>query len=102
MRHDVETVEDMDRLSGLLGDDLEVGLLHVRAHKAQGRTALAAKPPEEAQQGLDPALLADPQQSLAIRIDLIHQGQVAMPPSPSNLVDAERLNPRQVDVRTFR
>ena len=64
----------------------QVGLPHVRADHLQQRRALLAEPCEEALQSRDPAVPPDPQQPPSARVQLVHQGQVAMPALPRDLV----------------
>src|SRR5450756_1532138 len=47
VHRDVEAVEDVQRVAGLLGHDLEVRLPHVAAHEAERLRALVAEPAEE-------------------------------------------------------
>jgi hypothetical protein len=89
MGHDVEAVKHMPGLPGLLGNNPQVRLPHVRADELQSRAALGSEPAEEAQQGLDLALLADPQQALAVGVDLVDQRQVAMSALPLHLVHTD-------------
>ena len=96
VRHDVEAIQYMDGLAGLFGDDFQVGLPHVAAHVFQPRAALRTQPAEEAQQGLDLPIPADPQQTLAVGIDLVDQRQVTMAPSARDLVDPDQLDARQI------
>ena len=77
--HDVEAVEHLHRLPGAFGDHLQVGLPHVRAHEVQRRAACGAEPVEEALQCRGLAFASDPQQTLAVAVDLIDQRQVALP-----------------------
>ena len=78
VRHDVEAVEDVDGLRGLLGEDFEIGLLHVAADELKSLAPLLAKPAEEAQQRLDLAVETDPQEASSSVVDLLDQGEVAM------------------------
>ena len=50
--HDVKPIQNMDRMTGLLGDDLQIRLPHVAADKLQLLCPLLPEPAEEAQQGL--------------------------------------------------
>ena len=92
VRHDVEAVQNMDRLSGLLGNHLQVRLPHVTADIIQPPGSFLAKPAKETQQGLDLPLLANPQQAPAACIDLIDQRQVLVAPLPLNLVNTNGFN----------
>src|SRR6266545_344171 len=96
VHHDVEAIEHVQRLARLLGDDLEVGLPQIATHELQCLASWLAEPTKEAQQGLDLALLTDPQQPAACRINLVDEGQVAMPDLPLDLVDTDRADSRQV------
>jgi hypothetical protein len=89
---DVEAVEDMERLARFLRDDRQVGSPDVAADKPEGRGAVASEPAEEPEQRLHPALLADPEQPLPSRIDLIDQRQVPLPALPLDLIDPDRLD----------
>ena len=99
MAHDVEAVEHVHRLPGALGDHLQVGLPHVRADEVQRGAACGAEPVEEALQRLGPTVASDPQQTLAMAVDLIDQGQVALPAAARELVHADGLDVREVAVR---
>ena len=70
-----------------------------RAHEVQRRAACGAEPVEEALQRLGLAFAADPQQTLAVAVDLIDQRQVALPAAARELVDADGLDVREVAVR---
>ena len=62
---DVKAVQDVERVAGFLGHDLQIRLPHVAANEGERRGALLAEPPEELQQRLSAPVLADPQQALA-------------------------------------
>ncbi len=98
VRHDVETIQNMDRMPRLLGDYLQVGFPHIATDIAQLFGSFLAKPAKESQQGFDLPLLANPQQSSALRIDLIDQCQVSMAPLPLDFINTDRLDPRQISV----
>lgn len=59
----VKTIEQVSRLAGLLGDQLQVRFSHIRAHVLQRVAALGPKTAEKSQQYLGLAMLADPQQA---------------------------------------
>ena len=98
VHRDMEAVEDVQRVAGLLGHDLEVRLPHVAAHEAECLRVRLAEPTEEPEQRLHAALRTDPQQSLPSRVDLVDQGQVPMAVLPLDLVDADRFDAVQVHV----
>jgi len=60
--------------------------------------ALFAQHAKEPQEGLGGAILADPQQTLPLGVDLIDQRQVLVAALPLHLVHADRLDPLQVAV----
>ena len=94
----MEAVEHLHCLRGALCDHLQVGLPHVRAHEVQGCAACGAEPVEEALQGCGLAFASDPQQALAVAIDLIDQRQVALPAAARELVDADGFDVGEVAV----
>ena len=94
---DMEAVEHVQGLPGALADHGQVGLPHVGADHPQGRGAVGAEPLEEALEGLDLALLADPQQAAAAGVELVDEGQVAMAGLPGDLVDADGGHAVQAD-----
>lgn len=96
--HDVEAVEDVNRLVRLLGDHPQIGFPHVAADELQRLAAFLAEPTKEAQERLDLPVLADPEQPLAVFVDLIDQSQVMVASVPLDLVDAHRLDAAQIDM----
>jgi hypothetical protein len=72
---DVKAVQDMERVAGLLGDDLQIRLPHVAADERERGGALSPEPAEKLQECLRAAVLADPQQSLARRVNLVRERQ---------------------------
>ena len=60
------------------------------------RAALLVEPLEEAEQGPDLAVLADPRQPAAALVDLIDQGQIAMSALPLDLVHTDGFDPREI------
>src|SRR4030095_11855433 len=95
---EMEAIEYVQRMAGLLGDDLEISLPHVRADEAQLSRALASQPAEEAQECLGLAMLADPQQAPGSRIELVDDGQELIALLPGDLVDADRREALQTAV----
>ena len=67
--------------------------------KRRARTALRPEPAKEPEQGLDGPVLADPQQPPVAGVDLVDQGEVAVPAVPLNLIDAEGGDIAQVLMR---
>ena len=62
VHHDMEPIQDVQRLSGLLGDDPQMRFPHVAAHKAQPCTTRRPQRGQPAAQTGLRAFLADPQQ----------------------------------------
>jgi len=102
MHGDVKAVEDVQRVAGFLRHHRQVRLPQVAANEAQSRGPVAAEPAEEPEQGLDAALRADPEQPLAPLIDLVHERQVPMAPLPLDLVNADRLDAREMTIGSIR
>ena len=90
----MKTIQDINGIPSLLGNNLQVRLPHITADKLQRLTPVLAEPAEEPQQGLGCALLTDPQQPLAVAIDLLYQRQVPMAALPGNLINTNCLNAR--------
>ncbi len=78
----MKPIQDVDSLSRLLGNHFQVRSPHVAADKFKEFTSLLAKPVKESQQSLFCTLLSNPQQSLAVLIDLVDQRQIAVTPQP--------------------
>ena len=70
-------------------DHVEIGLPHVRAHEAIWPRELGPDLLEEALEGLLGAVAPDPQQALAVAIDLVNQRPKLLLSSHVNLVDPE-------------
>ena len=87
---DVEAVEHMDSATGLLGDDFQVRMPHVRTDESQLLTALRAKPAKEAQQRLHSTCSTHPQQPSTTLVELGYKRQKLPSPLPCNLVDTDR------------
>ena len=79
MGHDVELVEDVERLAGMATDHLEIGLPHVAADDMKRLGPRLAEPGEEAVERLDRAGLSDPEQAAAAGVNLVHEGEVLVP-----------------------
>jgi len=101
MARDMESIQHVQSLTGLGGDDFQVGLPHVAAHKTQPfdnlrPQCLQASP----QRGLR-APSSHPQQAPARPVDLVDDGQEVVglqAASPMNLVHSDRLDPAQFPV----
>ena len=89
---DVKPVQDVEGMPGLLGDDFEIRLPHVAADESERGGPLPSEPAEEPDQGLGTSVLADPQQALARRVDLVDEREELAPALPMDLVDADRAN----------
>src|SRR5690606_32332235 len=81
-------------------DHLQVRLPHIRTDVLELGAALLAKPTEETQQGLQLALLAYPQQPLAVAVDLVDQGQILVPLLPGDFVNPNGAYTAKVPVLT--
>jgi hypothetical protein len=88
----------VERVASLLRDDLQIRLPHVAADERERGGALFAQPAEELQERLRAAVLADPQQPLARRVDLIHERQEIRAVLPVDLIDADRANVGEIHV----
>src|SRR5215470_11824521 len=98
MLQHMEAVQDMEGLSGLARDHLEVGFPQITTDETQPCRTRLPEPVKEAQQSFHGAISPHPQQSLAIAVDLIHQRQVLMALAPGHLVDPQGPNPSQFTV----
>src|ERR1700676_264981 len=92
----VIAVEDVQRVGRVLGDDVQIGLPHVRADELDERTTFFAKPDEELTQTLLLPILDHKQQPLHILVDLIHQRQ-KLALLPVDLIHAEGRNTSAID-----
>src|ERR1035437_4418929 len=89
----------MQRMAGLVGNDLQIGLPHVAANKTQPLDELWTQFLQPATKRFLRAPLADPQQAPTTGIDLVDHGQEvvgAFAMSPVNLVHADRFDPAQL------
>lgn len=77
---------------------LQVRLPYVAAHELQSCGSLRAQHAEEAQQRLDGAILADPQQPAAGGVNLVDDGEVAVPFLELDFVHADGGNSLQAAV----
>lgn len=99
MGRDMEPIQDMESLARLFRNHLQVRSPHVTADKLQRLVACWADPAEEPQERADGSLLPHPQQSFARGVNLVHQRQILMASLPLDLIDADRMDPREVLVR---
>jgi len=102
MAGDMETIQHVQSLSGLGGDDLQVGFPHVAAHKTQRFYDVRPQRLQAAPQGGLRAAAAHPQQAPAMGVDLVNDGQKVVGPqaaSPMNLVHADGFDRAQFAVR---
>jgi len=97
----MKAIQDMQRVADLPGNDVEVGFPHVAANKPQALDHFRSEGFQTVPQtGLRPAR-ADPQQPLAMPVDLInHRQKVGAFPALAamDLVHADRLDPFQFAV----
>jgi len=88
---DVESLQDVHRLSPLLSNDPKVGFPYVAADEPKSAATGLPKLVEEPPHGLLRALLPDPEQSLGVIVDLIDERDVlVLPFAPSDFVHADR------------
>ena len=90
--HDVEPVEDIERLGTHLADHPQVGFPHVRTDELNLRRYLGADHGKEFPEGLHGPFPTNPQQPGTAQVDLIHQGQIFVPFAALNLVYANGAN----------
>jgi len=94
MAHDVEAVENDARLRCLLAQHDQVRLPHVGADRLELSRSLRPQASEEAQQGLDLAVLARPHDPAAEVVD--DHGEVLVVPTVADLVHPD--HPQAVEV----
>lgn len=94
---DVIAVEHVDGMLGASSEDLEVGLPHV-AGDVLKPSRTRAKHVEEGIESRLGTTLADPQQTLAVLVDLVDDGEVVLAPTSRHLVDADGADAGQVTV----
>src|SRR6478736_4512276 len=78
-RHDVKSVENIHRVGTAFTDDPQVRLPHVRADEFDTCGQRLADEGEELLETLDCTVLADPQQSCAILLDLVQRVRYLCP-----------------------
>src|SRR5690606_35616187 len=85
---DVEAIENVQRLRGLLGNDLEIRRPHIAAYEPNLGATLFAELVEEAQQCFRSALGAAPQKPRCPGVNLVDQCQVFVPLKHLDFIDA--------------
>jgi hypothetical protein len=78
VRHDVEAVQNVERIWCVGGNGVEVRFPPITANKSEFVASLFAKPDKEAIDRFFRSLFADPDQATAIGINLVNQGQIFM------------------------
>lgn len=73
MHCDMETIQNMNRLAGFLGNDFQIWLPHVRTNEKQLCRSLFAECPEKPEQRFDSPILANPEKPFTVIVDLIHK-----------------------------
>ena len=96
--HNVEPIENMYGLGGLLGNDCQVGLPHIGGDELETRAFFRSQPVEEAAESLHRPVLADPQKAFAVLVDLVHQRDVGMAFFEGDLVDPDGQDPGRAHV----
>lgn len=79
VRHDVKPIQNMNRMTNLLSNHLQVRFPHVAANVAQPAASVLAQPAEELQQSLRLPVLASPQKPSAAGVNLVNQRQNLCP-----------------------
>ncbi|MDD2710991.1 MAG: hypothetical protein PHV34_23690 [Verrucomicrobiae bacterium] len=95
---DVKAIQNVDRMGNFFGDNLQVGLPHIRADKTQTVHEIRTQFAETSQQSGFGAFFTHPKQTTASRVDLVNQGQKAVGAfalAPMDLVNADGLNSQQ-------
>jgi len=101
MGGDMETIQHVQRLPGFARDDVQVGLPHIAADKAQPLDHFRPQRLQTAPQRRLRPPFSDSQQTSARGVDLVDHGQEIVRPqsvAPMNLVYAQRLHPLQSTV----
>jgi hypothetical protein len=88
----MKSVENVNRTAGSGSDHFQVALPHVAANKRKCGSSCLAEKVKEAVQRIGLSIRADPQQSLAMRIDLINDCLVFVTAIPLDFVHADGLD----------
>jgi hypothetical protein len=95
---DMETVQNVESIGQKVRGTVEIGLPHVRAQEADAGTELLTENLKEVVDGGLGAIIADPKQSLAMRIDLINQSPELVFLANMNLIDTQSGDPGEIAV----
>jgi hypothetical protein len=98
---DVEPIQHLQCLTGLVGEDVQARSPQVAAHKPQAADHFVAQRSQSPAQGGLRAALAHPQQPPAMTVNLIDHRQEtigALAPAPMNLVHPDRMDVFQLPV----
>lgn len=74
------------------GDDLQIGAPHVGADELERSTSFLAKPMKELEQRFNSTLVAHPQESLTVLVNLIDHGEKVRAVMPLDFIDANGLD----------
>ena len=94
----MKAVQNVKSLGGPFGNDCQVGLPHVGSHELERGAFFRSQPAEEAAEGLHGPILADPQKTFAVCVDLVDQRDVGVPLFEGDLVDSDGEDPGSVHV----
>ena len=87
--HDMETIEDMERLGALFADDLQIGFPHIGTDEDDLGGQFVADGGEESLKGFDGSFFSHPKQARNVEIDLVNQRQVLVAFGVLDLVDSD-------------
>jgi len=92
MHRNMETIQNVNRLGGFLGDNLQIRLPHVATYKLQPGGSFFAKYPEKAQKGPYRSILPNPKEPFAFPVNLIDDRKILVSPFPKNFIHADRVD----------
>ena len=95
---DMKAVKDVQSLRQVTGGSVEVGLPHVGAEKADALAKLFSEDLEEVIEGGLGAVVSDPQQTLAVVVDLVNQSPEFVFLADMNLIDTESGDAAEITV----
>ena len=95
---DVEAVENVKNIGQEISGTVEVGFPHVGAKEADAATEILAKDLEEEIEGGFGAVVADPEQSLAVVVDLVNQRPEFVLLANMDFIDPESLDSGEIAV----